>query len=247
MAEEAVVAFYQDWKFWSFAVSFTALVISLLPQLKRLAKAKLVSDVYQRLVITHKVGNPNAQLFVMLTNSGGKKLRIKSVRLDIKRGDVVFTMNGMSYFHQSGDKESLLLTPFRLSPGEEWGHLVVFYPPLSQQDQRAFKTFQGEMRADILRKRVGLPPETPDVEVDAEVLAPAIAYFDRKFKWESGEYEVTLQVETEPANALLSKQLRMTIFESDSSELKDCRGRLKHGFDVLVGDAPSIVIELVDR
>lgn len=248
MAGEAVVVFYQDWKFWSFAVSFTALIISIAPHAKRLAKAKLVGDVYRHLVVTHKVGNPNAQLFVMLTNSGGKRLRIKNMRLQVKRGDVHFTLNGMSYFHQSGDKESLLLTPFRLSSGEgDWGHIVVFYSAMSPQELRAFKTLQGEMRADILARRAGLPADTPDVEVDAAVLTQALAHFDRKFKWEPGEYEVTLQVDTEPPNAFQPKQLRMTIFESDSADLKETRGRLKFGFDILVGDAPSVLIELLER
>lgn len=248
MPEEVAVAFYQDWKFWSFAVSFTALVISLVPHAKRLAKAKLEGDFYRHLVVTHKVGNPNAQLFVMLTNSGGKNLRIRSMRLQIKRGDISFNLNGMSYFHQSGDKESLLLTPFRLASGAaEWGHIVVFYSAMSPQELRAFKSIQGNMREDIVAKRAGLSADGPVVEVDAANLKPALAHFDRKFKWEPGEYEVTLQVETDPPNAFQPKQLRMTIFESDSAELKETRDRLKFGFDILIGDAPSVLIELQER
>lgn len=251
MAAELVaplgIPFYLDWKFWSFAVSFTALVVSVLPHLKRFTKAKLVGDVYQHMAVTHKVGNPNAQLFVMLTNSGGKSLRIKNISLDVKHGDIAFAMSGVSYFRQSGDKDPLLLTPFRLSQGAEWGHLVAFHPVLSQQDQRVFKTFQGEIRKNIVKKREGLPADSPLVEADADVLAPALAYFDKKFKWEPGEYEMTLRIATEPANVFLPKRLRMTIFESDSLELRQGRNDLKHGFDILAGSAPSVIIELVDQ
>lgn len=253
MAAELVaplgIPFYLDWKFWSFAVSFSALVISLLPHLHRLKRAKLDCDVYKKIALTHKVGNPNAQLFVILTNSGGKKIRISNMRLELKRnGDNPFNLSAVDYVHTPGDKGNVLMTPFRLPTSGEWGHLVNFYTELPQQDQRAFKTLQASLRKDIAAKREGLPKDSSEVvEVDATTLAPALAYFDRKFKWEPGEYEVTLHIATEPKSAFEPIKLRTTIFESDASELRGERDQLKFGRDLLYGGAPTIICELLER
>lgn len=243
------IPFYLDWKFWSFAVSFLALIISLIPQLARFKRAKLVCDVYKKMALTHKVGNPNAQLFVILTNAGGKKLRIENMHLEFKpNGEKPFSITAMDYAHTPGDKGNVLMTPFRLSAGEEWGHLVNFYTDLSQQENRTFKTLQAAVRTDIATKRKGFAEDSTDVvEVDTTTLAPVLAYFDRKFKWEAGEYEVTLYITTEPKAAFESIKLRTTIFESDANELREERESLKFGSDLLYGGASTVVCELTER
>ncbi|MBX9726739.1 MAG: hypothetical protein K2X09_05685 [Rickettsiales bacterium] len=247
MAAELGGPWYLDWKMWSLLVSIPAFVISLLPYAKKLKRAKLDCDVYQKTYLTHKVGNPNAQLHVMLTNVGGKEIRVKGMALDFKRtGDALFTLNAMNYLHTPSDTNGILMTLFRIKPGDEWSHYVNFYSDTSAQDQRDFRAFRQALAADTLTKREGLPSNAPDVELDVAKVAPALAYFARKFKWFAGEYEVTLRILT-TNDLALEKKLRMTLFETDAKELEEVKEKIKFGFDVFKNDAPGVAIDLVER
>lgn len=107
------ISFYLDWKFWSFAVSFLALLISLLPHTKRLKRARLDCDVYQKIHISHKVGNPNAQAHIILTNVGGREVRVKGMALKFQRnGAELFPLPAGNYLGSAGIQamSSLLLS-----------------------------------------------------------------------------------------------------------------------------------------
>lgn len=247
MAPESITAWYLDWSMWSSVAAFAALGLSIAPYLRRFRKSRLEIDVYQRIFLTHKVGNPNAQLQVMLTNTGGKRIRVRGMSLDIKRaGDAMFTLKGVTYLHSPNASEGVLLAPFSLQVEQEWGHLVNFYQITAQQEQRTFRTFQKAIQDNIIAQRVGMLPTAPDVEAPPELVAPAMEYFNRKFKWFEGEFELSLTITTD-SDFAPSKKLRMTIFETDSRDLEDCKEQLKFGRDILQNDAPGAVIELSER
>jgi hypothetical protein len=247
LAVTASIPFYLDWKFWSVAVSFLSLFISLAPHFRRLRRPKLDIEVYQRIFLTHRVGNPNAQLHLILTNIGGKRIKVKGMHLELKRsGEAPFKLPAATYLHKPNDVEGILMTPFRLPVEEAWSHTVNFVSETTHQEQRAFKAFHKSIADDLIAKRVGLPADAPDVEGDVLIVKPAYEYFDRLFKWNHGEYEVTLCVTTD-TSWCSSKNLRMTIFETDSQELQQSRGQLKFGRDIFKNDAPGVVVELVER
>jgi len=158
----------------------------------------------------------------------------------------MFTLKGVTYLHSPNASEGVLLAPFSLQVEQEWGHLVNFYQITAQQEQRTFRTFQKAIQDNIIAQRVGMLPTAPDVEAPPELVAPAMEYFNRKFKWFEGEFELSLTITTD-SDFAPSKKLRMTIFETDSRDLEDCKEQLKFGRDILQNDAPGAVIELSER
>jgi len=84
----AQTPFYLDWTFWAVVVAFLALVLSQLPPIHiMLRRAKLDVEAYSRIHLTHKIGNPNAQLHLIISNVGGQEVKVKSIVLHFKRGD----------------------------------------------------------------------------------------------------------------------------------------------------------------
>ncbi len=67
---------------------------------------------------------------------------------------------------------------------------------------------------------------------------PAPVFFRSKFRWEPGEYVLTLNVKAEPERASVSSRYRITLFESDSKELPGYCGGYKFGYGVFL-DSPK--------
>lgn len=244
--------FYADWKFWSVVVSLVAIALSQLPPVHiMLRRAKLDIDVYSRIVINHKVGNPNAQLHLILSNIGGRILKIRSISLRFRRGiEDDFTLPAQNYFQQPADKESVLLTSFKLKPNDEWGHVVNFLNLFSRTEDKEYRKIESDLRNDILNKlnvqkqlEEQLSQDDPIAKIDRTIhstssdyviasddkVQPALAFFDKKFRWMPGEYSMTLEVKAEPPSASITKQFRVTIFETDSNELREFREDYKYG------------------
>jgi hypothetical protein len=126
--------FYADWKFWSVIVSAVALILSQLPPIHvMLRSARLEVEAYSRILLNHKIGNPNAHLYIRISNVGGREVRIQSITLHFERGTKDnFRLPARTYFQAPSDKQALLLTSFKLKPNEEWGHVVHFYNMFSR-------------------------------------------------------------------------------------------------------------------
>ena len=113
-----------DWKFWSFLVAFAALVLSQLPPIRLwFKKAKLDLELYSRAHLTHKIGNPNVQIHLILRNVGGRNIRIKEISIDIERdGKFLDTLIAQNYVPDALNNQSILLTNFSLAPNDEWSN-----------------------------------------------------------------------------------------------------------------------------
>jgi len=86
MPEAVDVPLYLNWTFWAVLVAALALLLSQLPPVHMLLKrAKLDMELHSRIHITHKVGNPNLQLHLILSNVGGKTIKIKGITSAIER------------------------------------------------------------------------------------------------------------------------------------------------------------------
>jgi len=251
----APVPFYADWKFWSVVVSLIAIALSQLPPVHiMLRRAKLDVEAYSRIVINHKVGNPNVQLHLILSNIGGRTVKVKSICLEFKRGiEDGFTLPAQNYFQQPADKESVLLTSFKLKPADEWGHVVNFLNFFSRTEEKEYRQIESNLRTDILNKlnkrkmlaeslskndpiakidHVMSSTESDFVTASDDKVQPVLTFFDKKFRWLPGEYSISLKVQAEPASASITKQFRVTIFESDSNELLEFREDFKFGAGV---------------
>ncbi|MBI3527954.1 MAG: hypothetical protein HY067_08285 [Betaproteobacteria bacterium] len=245
------VPFYQDWTFWQWVVSLTALVAALIPPLIRLWKGpKLDLETHDRIQVTHTAGNPNISLFVILRNVGGRPLRVRSIDLEIRpSGSETFLIPGKSYFPLPAENTQAILAPFKLAPDEDWSHVILFFNPFSRKDETTFRHLVSNLRSDLVAKKA--LPGNAEVVVEAEpaVVQPVIEFFNSKFRWHSGEYEVNVTVHTDPDRATVSKRLRMTLFESDSNELRAYTDAYRYGMGVVFFDhdkQPGVGIPLLN-
>ena len=94
--------FYMDIKFWSFVLSGVALVLSQLPPLRLLLRrAKLSLDVFSHISVSHRFGNPNAQLHLIVSNMGGRNVRVKSISLKFSPSSgESFTLPAFNYLQK---------------------------------------------------------------------------------------------------------------------------------------------------
>src|SRR5438552_18688660 len=80
--------FYLDWTFWTAVVAFVAVILSQVPPVRILfRRAAIKVEPYDRLNVTHHLGNPNVHLHVQLRNTGGRSVRVSSVSLAVPRDD----------------------------------------------------------------------------------------------------------------------------------------------------------------
>jgi len=242
-ADSMLIPFYHDWKFWSFAVAFTAVIMSQLPPIRLWFKrAKLDVEVSSNMVISQHLGNPNVVLHLILSNIGGREIKVKELEMVINpssKSELI--MPGKNYYQNPGDKATVLLTHIRLKPHEEWAHIIVFFPPFSRQEERLVKEMQLNVKNDInkkIRELKAAGGELPPDGVIAEdsTVRPVIAFFSSKFCWAPGEYVMRLQIRTEPNSASCSKDYKFTLFESDSKDLENYSDNYKRGFGVYLED-----------
>jgi len=136
------IPLYLNWSFWAVVVAGLALLLSQLPPIHLLLKrAKIDLELYSRIHITHKVGNPNLQLHLIINNIGGKVVKIKGISTAIKRnGEQIAVLPAQNYLQTPNDKTTVLLTSFSLKPKEEWAHLVNFLNYFSRNVDKEFRS-----------------------------------------------------------------------------------------------------------
>lgn len=236
MAIEQVIApFYADWKFWSFMASVVAIGLSQLPPIHIwLRSARLTVEAYSQMFLNHGFGNPNAQLHLIVQNTGGRKIRVTAITLRFSSTNgQPFALPAANYYQKQGDKETVLFTPFSLLPGEEWAHIVTFFPWLSRADDKLIRDSKAILRRDIDAKREGIEDEKQFVTADVASVAPFLELLNRQFKWLPNEYEMVVAVTTEPANAITDQRFRFVLFESDTITMRRVVDEYKFGGGIL--------------
>jgi hypothetical protein len=240
VAQLTQLPFYLDWKFWLAAVSLTvsvvAIILSQLPPLRVLfRRGKLDIEAYSRMALTHKIGNPIAQMHLIISNAGPREVKVKGIELHFQRDtEDRFPLPAQTYLQPPSGSDAVLLTSFKIKPDEEWEHDVNFFGLPSRKEEKEYRQFEANLTRDIAEKRKALADQNDIVSADQENVQPLIKSFDEKFRWFSGEYYLTLQIQTEPAKASISKQYRITLFESDYEALKDSCDDYKYGWGVFL-------------
>ncbi len=214
---------YLDWSFWAVVVAAVAVLLSQLPPiLQWFKKAKLDIELYSKISITHKVGNPNLQLHLIINNIGGRKIRIKDISIELKRdGAPLTTLPAQNYLQNQNDQSTLLFTTFSLKPTEEWEHIINFLNFFSRDDENEYRSIEEKMLADFRSKRDALTeePKKP-IEINEDLVQPFHAFFERHFIWNIGEYQLKINIITDKENASISKNYRFTVFESHTGQLE---------------------------
>ncbi|MBA6263907.1 hypothetical protein [Colwellia sp. Bg11-12] len=212
-----------DWKFWSFLVAFFALILSQLPPIRLwFKKAKLDLELYSRVHLTHKVGNPNVQIHLILRNVGGRNIRIKEISIDIERdGKFLDTLTAQDYLPDPLNNQSVLLTNFSLSPNDEWSNRVNLLNYFNREEERSFKSSEKALREEIIRLREPLNEgDKTNVKVTDQFIEPFIQMFKNKFIWKPGDYQFQINIKTLDQEADIKKSFRFILFESQSEDLE---------------------------
>ena len=230
--EEVATPLYMNWSFWAVVVAAIAVLLSQLPPIHILIKrAKLEIELYSKISITHKVGNPNLQLHLIINNIGGRKIRIKDITASIERdGKLVATLPGQNYLQNQNDQNTLLFTTFSLRTTEEWAHIINFLNFFNRDDENEYRSLESKMLNDYREKKAALTeePKTP-IEIDDAFVKPFQDFFDKHFIWNAGEFQLKVNVSTDQEKVNISKTYRFTIFESHTEQLKAITEQFKYG------------------
>ena len=242
----SVTPFYQDWVFWSFAVSFFAIVLSQIPPIYLLLRPRRLDvEVHSRIQLMHRVGNPNIGLVVGISNSGGRTLKVRSMEVSLAReNETLRSLSAQAYFETPSSTTSVLLVPFSLNPGESWSHSVSFFNSFDRNTEKSFRSDFSKLKKDLQQKIDSRPPESKQlVEAEADVISPFSKLFERHFIWFPGEYIISLSVKAEPGSASYSKRYRFTLHESDTNELRDQTKKYKYG-TFITYDEPEMFLSI---
>jgi len=238
--------FYLDWQFWSALVAIIALILSQLPPVHvLLRRPRLRCETFSRMHLTHKVGNPNAQWHIIIENVGGKAVRVKSISLVFSKADgQSFELPAQNYLRKPDATENVLLTPFRLAVGDEWAHIVNFFSIFSREEDKAYRQLESAIRSDILAQRENPVNRDKLCEADPLLVRNLMAFFERHFQWEPGEYHVELRIVTDLTDANISQRYRFSLFESESKELRDYSEKYRFGAGVyyMSPEQPGIIV-----
>lgn len=225
------VPFYLDWSFWAVIVATIAIFLSQLPPIYLWFRpAQLDIELYSRVHITHKIGNPNFQLHLIINNIGGRAVRVKNIRVKITLdGKEIANLPAQTYLENPNDKNSILFTSFSLSPQDEWAHIINCLNYFSRIDEKKYRAAESALMENIVEKRKLLEDENTLVEASDEFITPFINMFDEKFIWFPGEYKIMVSIITSVDSANIEKEYRFTLFESDSNDLTKAKNDYKYG------------------
>jgi hypothetical protein len=246
----ANVPLYLDWSFWAVVVAFIAVALSQLPPVHLwFRRARIDLETHSRIHITHKIGNPNLQLHLILSNVGGRLVRVKNIIVKVKRdGKEVAVLPAQNYLQNPNDTNAIMFTSFSLKPKEEWAHIVNFLNYFSRADEKRYRSAESNLRADILMQKQIPGNKDVLVETTDDLVAPFKSIFDEKFIWNPGEYEIATLVITSNSRANITKNYRFTLFESDSAELSKVANDYKYGDGINwdSGNHPGVIAQITE-
>lgn len=231
----AAQPYYATPDFWTALAAIAAIALSQLPPIKLWFKPRrLEVEAHSRIQIQHKIGNPNASIYISLANTGGRKIKVKSLQLTIRRdSDQQIVLPAQSFLDSPQSSSPNLLTPITLRPGDEWAHVVFFFAAFPRDTEKQIRSQTSLLRADVHHKLKAQSESTKELaEADPALVAPLLENFQRMFYWNPGEYSAELRVEADPSTASKSISYRFTLFESDAGELKAYAEEYKHGAGV---------------
>jgi len=229
---------YLNWEFWTAIVAALALVLSQLPPINQLVRGvKLTMIVYPRAGVGHKVGNPNMQLGVVLSNTGGRQANIKGIIITVLReGSTLATLPAQIYSPESDPTKQRLFVGFKINPNEDQNHNFNFFVDLPRNAERELRNKTLVLMNDINAKRAALGNTDKILaEADPVNVQPFHEMVSKNFIWIEGEYSINVRVESSDAKILVEKNFRFTLYESDSRQLRNYEAEYKYGNGIYYG------------
>jgi hypothetical protein len=231
---------YLNWEFWGAIVAALALVLSQLPPIPQLLRrAKLAIEVYPGATIWHFVGYPCMQLGITLSNSGGREVKIKKITVTISReGAIVATLPAQLFSSESEPTKQLLFIGFKIKPDEDRSNIFNFYLNLPRNQERDIKEKTAALRSDQDAKKLQQPifiDKNIPLEADPAFVQPFHDLLVKNFIWIEGEYVINIRVDTSDSRVFIEKAVRLTLFESDSKQLRNYEAGYKYGEGIYYG------------
>lgn len=231
---EVEIPLYLNWSFWAAVVAAIAVLLSQVPPIKELIKkAKLDLEVYSKIYISHKMGNPNLQLHLILSNVGGRNVRVKDITVSISRDEKYLAkLPAQNYLQNQNDQSTLLFTTFSLEPNQEWAHIINLLNFFNRDDEKEYQNIEGAMLVDYRENKKNLDVDADKghmIEHPQNLVDKAFVFYNSKQIWKSGEYLMTVNVVTSNSIADISKKYRFTLFESHAEQLKAITEHYKFG------------------
>lgn len=230
--------FYRDWTFWSLAVAFVSLAFSIGPLMWRwLRPPKLELDLYDRIALTHKVGNPNLQAHFIVSNTGGREVRVVAVTATVSKDNgPPHTLPARNYLPSVPSAgQTLVFAPFTLKSGDQWAQMVNFIASWGRENEQRYRTLQHELRANIEQKIADRPQDQKPalVVADEAFFTPLLEmYHNNGNRWQVGQYELTVKVTTTSKRIRVERRYRFNLFETDAEELRKLTDDYKAGFGI---------------
>ena len=228
---------YLNWEFWTAISAVLALILSQIPPLYQLlGRAKLSIEVFPRIAIGHKVGYPNLQIGIVLSNAGGRQAKIKKILITILReGTTIATLPAQMYSPESEPTKQLLFTGFKIKPNEDRTHNFNFYMDLPRNQEREMSEKTLTLMNDIAAKKLKEKNTDVLIEADPADVQPFHEILIKNFIWLEGEYVMDIRVQSPDANVFVEKKFRFTLYESDSNQLRNYESRYKYGEGIFWG------------
>lgn len=223
IVQATAAPFYFNYAFWAVVFAAIAIILSQIKPLYLLfKKAKLDIELYSRILVAHKIGNPNLQCHVVLNNLGGKNLKIKKCSAKIERDGVhIVTLPAQNYNTDVTGDSTRLFTKFTLKTGTEWGNIINFVNFFNRTEEKNCKEAESLLKEDILKKLDAEPDKKKVVSAEDSLVKPFLDIFESMFIWKPGEYKLIITVSAEPLKEEIIKQYRFTLFETDSNNLRE--------------------------
>lgn len=168
---------------------------------------------------------------MIVSNIGGRKVRVKGISASIRKdGKLVATLPAQNYLESKNNQNTLLFTPFSLNPSDEWAHIINLLNFFKREDEQEYRGLEAKMLANYRSKKSNTKQESQDlIEIDKDLVQPFHGFFDKHFIWSTGEYQLTVNINTDNNIANISKEYRFTIFESHTAQLKEITDKYKFG------------------
>lgn len=229
--------FYRDWTFWSSAIAFVALAFSVGPLIWRwLRPPKLELELFDRIALTHKVGNPNLQAHLIIRNVGGREVRISSVTATVSRDQgAPYILPARTYLPSAPSAgQTLVFTPFTVKSGDQWANVVNFIAPWGRENEQRYRGLHHALREHINQKLAERAPEQRQAVIAEDAMvAPLIALYEGNHnRWQPGQYELALKVTTTSKRVQVERRYRFNLFETDAEELRKLTDEYKMGFGI---------------
>ena len=154
-----------------------------------------------------------------------------------------------NYLKNQNDQNTLLFTKFLLKPGEEWGHLINLLNFFDRPNENRYLKIREALLNDIESKLKGAQADNKDlVEAKTILVKPLHDFFGEFFIWNSGEYTMSVNIETDIYSANITKSYQFTIFESHEERLKAICEHYKFGGGVIYDPKiqTNVVLEIKD-